>query len=161
MAQVAVSWASTVGVNGLQADDSTAQQKVGTLLPDEDGNLYRYVQIQTADATDCADGQCVYLRDAASWIVNSDQSATAGGGQVVGVGIGVITAGNYGWIMVAGIHDAVLTDGGVAAGDALIGHTVDGEADTMAAGEEHLVFGHALATDAGSPESTQARIKCL
>lgn len=158
--QNAVGWLSTVGVGGFQANDATAQQQVGVLAMDGLGNVYRYVLINAADAIDCADGQVVYMQSTSTYDVSADQSAALGA-RPIGVGIGEITAGQYGWVMVAGIHDAILTDGGVAVGEFLIGHTVDGEVDTMAAGEEHLVIGQALSTDSGSPESTPAKIYCL
>ncbi len=56
----------------------------------------------------------------------------------------------------------VATDGGVSAADPLVPHTVDNEADTMAAGEEHLVFGMALTADTTpAQEYCTAQIKGL
>ncbi len=145
---------------GAQLEDShtAAQYTLGLLASDQKGNVFRYVQNILADSIAVADGTCVYFT-ATDGVVTPDFTGGSGvSSKVAGVGIGAIAAGSYGWVQVSGYHDAVLTDGGVAANDALVGHTVDGEADTMAAGEEHLVFGFAMATDSGSPESAPAQL---
>ena len=46
----------------------------------------------------------------------------------------------------------VFTDGSVAKGDCLVAHDTDGEADTMADGEEEQVFAVALEADHGTTE---------
>jgi hypothetical protein len=69
--------------------------------------------------------------------------------KVVGItpNIQDISAKQYGFIQTSGVA-TVIGDGSVAAGEAVIGHSVNGQADTMADGEEELVFGFALAADA-------------
>jgi len=135
---------------------STTQQfPLGKKVEDQLGNVYRYVQNIAADTLALADGQVVYLADDGEWIVTRDfTGGSAVGGRVVGVAISTVAYGSYGWIQTAGIHDAVYTDGGVAAGDYLVGHSVDGEADTMADGEEEQVFGQALADDTATGQET-------
>lgn len=146
----------------LSVSDTAAKFPLGILAMDQKGNIFRYVQNIAADSIAIADGTCVYPTTT-SGVVSPDFTGGNGvTGKVVGVGIGAIAAGSYGWIQVSGYHDAVKTDAGVGAGDALIGHTVDGEADTMADGEEEFVFGFALAADTTTePHSCPAEIRCL
>lgn len=142
---------------GLTEVHSSREFPLGALAMDTMGNLYRYVQNIAADGIDLDYGKVCYLADTSDWIVTADYTGGSSvSAKVVGVGISAITAGSYGWIQVSGIHEEVWTDGGVSAGEALIGHTADGEADTMAAGEEHLVFGWALATDFAAIGSNKA-----
>jgi len=146
----------------LGVSSTTQQFPLGALCMDQKGNIYRYVQNVLADNIAIADGTCVY--GTTTWGVVSPDF-TGGSGittHVVGVGIVAIAAGSYGWVQVSGYHDAVKTDAGVAAADFLVGHSVDGEADTMADGEEEQVFGQALAADTTTePHSCAAMIKCL
>lgn len=142
------------------SSSTSKEHDLGTVAWDNAGNAFRYVQNNTADGIAIADGTCVYPT-ASEGVVSPDYTGGNGvGALVVGVGVGDIPAGSYGWIQVSGYHDAVNTDGGVVAGDKLIGHTVDGQADTMAAGEEHLVFGVAL-TDDTAGNTVPAQIFCL
>lgn len=146
----------------LTLSDTAAKFPVGILCMDQKGNIYRYVQNIAADSIAIADGTCVYGTTTPG-VVSPDFSGGNGiTTNVVGVGISAIAAGSYGWIQVSGYHDAVKTDAGVGAGEFLVGHSVDGEADTMADGEEEQVFGQALAADTGTePHSCPAWIKCL
>ena len=66
---------------------------------------------------------------------------------VAGIAMGTIEFGKWGVAQIKGPSDFVRTDAGVAVGDALVGDTNDGEADTLAAGAEHLVFGFAQKDD--------------
>jgi len=156
-------WVEALGREAeLTLSNTAAKFNIGELAKDQLGNIYRYIQNNTADAIAIADGTCVYPTIVVG-VVSPDFTGGNGvTGRVVGVGIAAIAAGSYGWVQVSGIHPAVKTDAGVSAGDALIGHTVDGEADTMADGEEEFVFGFALAADTGTePHSAQAMIQCL
>lgn len=146
----------------LTLSDTSAKFNIGELAKDQLGNIYRYVQNIAADSIAIADGTCVYPTTTIG-VVSPDFTGGNGlTGRVVGVGIGAIAAGSFGWVQVSGIHPAVKTDAGVSAGDALVGHTVDGEADTMADGEEEFVFGFALTADtATEPHSSQAMLQCL
>lgn len=76
----------------------------------------------------------------------------------VGVALEDIADNSWGRVCTSGYCAYVLTDGTVAAGDPLVPHTVAGEASVMAAGEEHLVFAHALSTDTGTTEYCDAFI---
>lgn len=147
---------------GLTGSHTVAKATLGALHQSDDGSIYRYVQNIEADAIAIADGTCVY-QTTTFGVVSPDFTGGNGvGSKVVGVGVGAIAAGEFGWVIVQGYHDAVKTDAGVAAGESLVGHSVDGEADTMAAGEEHLVFGFALTADTGTdPHSAPAIINCL
>lgn len=158
---------SLVGVGGILANDSTAKNKPGSLAVDPDtGSIYRYVQISSAATPTTVEGAVCFL-DAVpasgSFVVTPDVSDAlcATTPFVVGVAQSVITAGNYGWILVSGIGE-VRTDGGVAKSDYLVGHSVDQEADTMADGEEEQVFGQALEADSTTtPEKALSYVHCL
>ena len=148
----------------LSVDESTPRTKVGDITFDENGNAYRYVRVVDLDV---ADGDVVEMASTSQFDVTKDRAGGSSVGRVVaGVAIGTITAGNYGWIMVSGIHDAVKTDGGVVKGEALVPHaTSDGVADSVDAASgtadtEHQTFGYALADDTAS-NTVQALIKCL
>jgi len=79
----------------------------------------------------------------------------------VGVFQNAVTAGNYGWILVNG-YGEVRTDGGVAAGDYLVPHSADHEADTMADGEEEQVFAFALEADTTTEaHKAMAYVHCM
>jgi len=101
-----------------------------------------------------AAGQLVSLDGSASGeargytvvLANSGAAATT---YVVGIAKAAIASGSWGQVYVGGYVPVVKTDNGVAAGDFLVAHTVDGECDTMADGEEEQVFGMALETDTG------------
>ena len=85
---------------------------------------------------------------------------------VAGVALSVIAEDEYGWIQVKGRNiGIILSDGGVAAGDALVcdgGATPTFQADTAVAGEEHGVFGFSLvADDASSIPANSAVINCV
>lgn len=59
-----------------------------------------------------------------------------------GVAVGTtVTTAYYGFAQVSGIAiTSIRSDGSVTAGDYLVVHTADDEADTMAAGEEEQIF---------------------
>ena len=142
---------------GALTDTYTSTTKIGVAEDGDvqwrNGKLYKFVQIVDQDV---AVNEVLYpsSTDGVDW--TSDYSA----GLSVKVGciaLGTvdISAAPYAWVQVcqAGTVGTVRGDGSVAAGEGVIGDTtVDGEADTMAAGEEHLVFGFALAADAGTPD---------
>lgn len=132
-------------------NDLTPRTSVGGVFDGLDawGHPAKFRYVQFVDAVTYAAGHVVTAANAAGTAVTNDR---AGGSaifatQAFGVALRVMTENYYGYIQVTG-RATVQTDGGVAAGEALVAHTVDGECDTMAAGEEHLVFGVALADDA-------------
>jgi hypothetical protein len=123
--------------------------------------LYRYVQIKDIAV---ADGD-VLCPDAATGVVctkaSKDRSADIISTLSVGIAVGTITADYYGYVLVRGRHSNILTDGGVAAGDALYPHaTTDGAADTRAETVASGTFGTALAADS-SAGRVDADVNCL
>lgn len=144
---------------GSLTDTYTSTTKLGIAEDGEvrwkDGKLYKFVKIVDQDV---AVNEVLYpaSTDGVDW--TSDYTGGSGLSAKVGcIALGTvdISVAPYAWVQVcqAGTVGTVRGDGSVAAGEAVIGHTVDGEADTMAAGEEHLVFGFALEADAGSPDA--------
>lgn len=122
---------------------------LGETRETKDGKKYRYVQFK--DAVTYAAGQCLAPANTAWTAVTNDR---AGGSAIStafgGLCLGAPSQNSYGWVQIGGVGTCT-GDGSVAADEAVVLHTVDGEADTMAAGEEHLVFGTALEADSGSP----------
>jgi len=139
---------------------TTAQHELGTLREGDDGKLYRYVQ--NIDLT-AADGWALCVANAANpHIVSGDASGGSAINSVpAGVAVGAIPKDSYGWVLVRGYKANVLSDGSVAAGEALIKHaSTDGGVDSGAAGSTvaitvHQSFGLALAND------TTSRVQAL
>jgi len=130
--------------------DTAAKYVLGVIWFDfSTGKAYRYVEGDAALTNDALAAKEVvcYIDD--GWEVTNDYSNGLGGGgvAVAGVAISAIGEGEFGWIQVSGQCD-VFTDGGVAAGDPLVAHDTDGEADTMGDGEEEQVIGAAIEDDA-------------
>jgi hypothetical protein len=123
---------------------------VGNVFHAADGKSYKWVKFVDQDVV-LAD--VLYPASTDGTEVTTDYSGGSGlSAKVVGVAITAVDISDkaYGWIQIAGVV-STSGDGGVSAGDAVVGHATDGEADTMADGEEELVFGFALAADTGSP----------
>lgn len=119
-------------------------EKLGTLRYSVDGKKkYRYVKVVTSTLLQ---GEVCYQADLANFeIYNVHNDYSVDSPLVAGVAIFTIPLLSYGWIQVNGWIQYVREDGSVALKDPLIGDTDDhGEADTMAATEEHLVFGFAF-----------------
>jgi hypothetical protein len=145
----------------LVTDTSTAKLNGLGVLRYDGNKTYRYVLMQGGAAV-LGDVLCV--ASTADGVVTNDVN---GGGVLakmcMGVAIGAIASGSYGWIQKQGIC-VVQCDGGVAAGDPLIpsaNTSSDGHADTAvaasdAANTEYLVFGFALTADAGSADGDTA-----
>ena len=117
------------------------------------GKFYKFVLIVDADI---AINECLYPAATNGNSYTNDFTGGSGLGSSVGaIAIGTvdISAAAYAWVQlcVPGTSGTVRSDGSVAAGESIIGHSVNGEADTMQAGEEDLVFAKALAADSGSP----------
>lgn len=148
--------------SALTSQDTSPVNRLGSLHTDRDGNIYRYVLVEDADL---ADGDVVEYSDTSGYEVTNDRAGGSSiGRHVAGVAVGTIADASYGYIMVSGRHDAVKTDGGVAAGDYLTAHTsADGQADTATTTNEEQVFGFALETDDGttSAGTAAATIRCL
>jgi len=115
------------------------------------GSYFRYYKF--VDSVTYAAGHCLEHASANGTAVSNDRSggSSIGGTAPAGLCLRAVTEDNYGFVQVAGWNIVpVLTDGGVAAGDCLVCHTVDGQADTMGAGEEHKMWGVATAADDSS-----------
>lgn len=150
------------------SNHSSAKLEAGTIWEDgATGKAYRYVRIEDADV---ANGDVVEFSDTSGYEVTKDRAGGASIGRVVaGVAVATVTDGNYGFIQLTGRHTAVKTDGGVAAGDALVPHaTYDGKADTATSASTVVItaaqtFGYALATDntSASTAVVVADLRCL
>ena len=143
-------------------NDATATHTVGGLYTNGDGNVYRYDKF--LDAVTYKRGQVVCPASATLSSQTNDRSGGTGIGsglEASGVVCYPVTANYFGFSQVAGIA-LVIGDGSVAAGDFVVAHTVDGEADTMADGEEEQVFGVALDADSTSndPLGTSTMFHC-
>lgn len=134
--------------------DKKIGQGPGNLTPDSE------IKSFLASAA-ISKGQVVALVTGAGTASYSIVAADSDGTNIditVGVAKASIASGAWGEVYVGGYCPYVLTDGTVAVGDPLVPHTVAGEASVMAAGEEHLVFAHALSTDTGTTEYCDALI---
>lgn len=122
------------------------------------GALYRYVKF--LDAVTYVVGHTLTMAATDGTSVTNDTSGGSSVAPLHGVGVcqDIMTENYYGYMMVRGTCN-VVCDGSVAADDAVVAGT-DGVADTMAAGEEHLAFGHALMADDGSPALALCEINC-
>ena len=121
-------------------------QGPGNLVPNSE-------KVDFLAGEDISEGEVVCLetaKGAGSYeilLVDTDAAATS---IVVGVAAEDIAEGAWGEVYVSGYCPKVRTDAGVAVGEPLVPHdTVAGECDTMAAGQEHLVFAWSLAADDG------------
>lgn len=123
-------------------------EKLGTHRHSVDGlRKYRYIKGVIAALLQ---GEVCYQADLANYDkynVSNDYSVDSP--HVAGVAIVSIPLNSYGWIQVNGWIQYVREDGSVALKDPLVGDlNDDGEADTMAATEEHLVFGFTIVASA-------------
>jgi len=158
-------------------NDSSAKATVGGLYTFESNygsnttptGLYRYIQIKDAGSAEylvvngsvlCPDN----ATGAANLVATGDRSGDATGQGCCGVAVGSITDDYYGYILVRGRHQAVLTDGSVAVGDPLVVSATDGLAHsgtvTATGTDLEYVFGVALETDS-SAAKVAADINCL
>lgn len=131
---------------------------IGTLYE----GIYQYVNFYTSEVLAAARGALVYWRDFESYVITTDVSASSnlGGpnsGLVAGVVLNVVTAGNYGFIQIAGkasvkfkttitkatpaMGDLVLADGTTSSRGDLLN---DASPITMALGK--LILGVAITT---------------
>lgn len=142
-------------------NDATPRFRLGQLADYVDATygpqVLKYVQFKDA-VTYAAGHVCTYVSGGAGLTVTNDRSGGSTTGQgVAGISLGTHTQNYYGWVVVEGVC-SVKTDTGVAFDDFLVAHTVDGEADTMADGEEEQVFGYALAADVS--DAVVAKVRC-
>jgi len=73
--------------------------------------------------------------------------------RLLGVAGHAIASGSYGFVQKSGYAPYIKGDGSVAAGDALVAHTL-GTADTLDTDQGDMVFGYALAADAADSSAT-------
>lgn len=150
----------------LTANDSSAKDQVGALRAEFHAiyglRIYKYVNV-AADTT-VANGTPLAYVDAYGLQVTSDISDSSQN-RPAGVGIGAITAGNYGWIQVAGHHSAVITNGDddITAGASVILSSTDGKADSVAAGTAatHRPLGVAVAADVDAADTVAVFLQGL
>jgi hypothetical protein len=153
----------SINATKLAANDAIAKDTPGEYRMSADGKIYRYVQALDIAV---ADGYVVENADAAnSYKVSIDRAGGSSIGRIpAGVGIGAITKDYYGWVLVRGVHNSVLSDGSVAAGEAVVPHaSVNGSIDTAATGSTVAVtgqqlVGYALADDTTSRAVVDVRI---
>ena len=139
--------------------DSTALYPLGQLYFDlPNGKWYRYVEGDAALDSDTLAAQQVLTWMDNGYEVTNDVSEGMGVGGFCGVAISAITESAFGWIQTGG-QATVLTDGGVSAGEALVPHSENGEADTMADGEEEQVFAVALQDDHETVEEVDCHLR--
>lgn len=139
------------------ANDATPKYNIGGIYWDPQGRAFRYVRAEDA-ALAVGDVTCYAFdgSDIDGWeVTNTATSAVDSGLATVnicaGVAVGTVADASYGFVQVSGLCGDVTTDTGVAAGDNLVvdgANTPTGIADTAIAGEEHAIFGLALAADA-------------
>jgi hypothetical protein len=121
-------------------NSATLTEELGIYMAiSTDGKLKIYKYIQAAADTTIADGTALCHLTGSNYDGYTASSDRTDNNEnlPMGVGIGAITAAYYGWILVYGEHDAILTDGDgdIAEGDSLIIHaTTDGVVDTTATG---------------------------
>jgi hypothetical protein len=130
----------------------------------KDGKKYQLVRLDTSAVTAVA-GQAVVWIDFDDFVVTNDISDAIGINVPAGVLLGVVTAGNYGYIQVRGVHPAVLTDGGddIAANDTVIvDPSVDGVVDSVAAAtaSTHVPLGIATAADVDADNTVAVFLTC-
>ena len=154
------------------AIETVGDALLGGLYYDQ-GELFMFVYNASADTDGIAGQMCCWDNGGTIGHVSMKAAEvvaeTLVGAKAVGMFVYAIEFGNYGFVKVVGyttdktraaIH---VTDGSVAQGDHLviagtttptfIGHTA-------IAGEEHLVYGQALADDTGDPV-VLASLNCL
>lgn len=144
----------------LTDNSSTAKEQLGIKRVEWDSSdacfkAYRYVV--TASDTTVANGTALGYSDTLGQTVSLDCDDYSEN-QAAGVGIGVITAGYYGWIQTGGYHSAVKTDAGddIADGDYVILHaTTDGVCDRTAAATAAVSrpLGFAVADDINASDT--------
>ena len=125
---------------------------------EKDGKLYQVVLVKSTSAN-LANGTVVMWSDYDDMTVSS-VVADAKRNHVAGVGLGTVTAGNYGFIQVAGPHSAVVSTGTFANGDAVIMSATDGTCGVVAAGTAptYALLGFATAADSANKVATQIRV---
>lgn len=140
-----------VSYDPLTTSHSTAKLPLGTEIRRKyGGRMATFVYVLNTDIATVSGYSLCPSSATEIWEVTADRSADLHSLRVVGVAVGVIAAGEYGFIMTRGQHDSLLTDGSVAAaGEYLMPHaSTDGAADVITAGtNDYLAFAVALGAD--------------
>lgn len=149
---------NTVG-NNYQTPDP--QDAGGDFWDDVDNLLgcrrFAFVYNNGATTTAVANGAVVYWTDHYGAVVSTKQADSARN-CARGVGIGAISAANYGWVQTDGYHGAVLADSSTfALGDKAEAYSTDGEVTDIAAGTAptYTVIGSPLAASSGTPKTVK------
>lgn len=118
------------------------------------GEYFRYVKNGGADttvATKLACRKAAATRGILTMTVADVTSGTLGTiTKAYGIWMAAVPLNSCGWVLIESDYADVFTDGGVVDGDYLVvdgGGTETFQADTAVAGEEHGIFGMALADD--------------
>jgi hypothetical protein len=92
----------------LTADDATAKEPLGAIRIEHDATkgdkVYMYVLASGA----IANGSVCVFNGLTGYTVGVNTTALIGTRAAVGVGIGTITTGQYGWIQIRGHHTAII-----------------------------------------------------
>lgn len=140
-------------------NDENARHDLGTTarVYDSTYGWRTYAYYKVADAVNVTAGMVVCYSTTMGNVTPDISGGTSTGG-AAGVALGSVTATYHGWFVVGkGDYVLVNTDGGVAAaGEFLVPHSVDGEVDTMADGEEEQVFAVATAADSSPGDQVVA-----
>ncbi len=146
---------------GLSSMDDTAlylKGQLGMVIIKPGGKAYQLVQFKSSSTT-LAAGTPVLWTDPANFVVSA-KIADGKRNQPAGAALLASTAGNYGFIQVAGPSDnALLTAGtGAANGDTLVMNSTDGTCLQVAAGTAPTYIVLANATAAESAATVAATI---
>lgn len=166
--QVFVTGTDYNGLQSITADFPVlVEDPVGVIRHqiDQETNGTRTLQfVNVLAATTVANGTALMFSDLYRKTVTK-VVASASRNQPAGVGIGAITAGNRGWIQIAGYHSAVITnaDDDITDGDSIIMSATDGKVDSTAAGTAptHKTLGIAVADDDNAADTVAVQLNCL
>lgn len=152
----------------VQAGSSTGWGIGGQLgmVAEDQGNVYRLVQINNTTGVATAAGDCVYFKDSTQQVVTSKASeSVAGANAIAGGTLGTITsaqstAPSYIWIQIGGVQTVPTSSASTVAGDMLVGDGTNNKqlvriaaAGTVTA----LIYAIALGSASGGNNATSAR----
>ena len=118
-------------------NDGEQQFVLGTTVQDVDtGYIYKYVQVDADSANASSAGRLFYSSADGKNIVTDDYTGGTPAGLTnmpAGIGIGTITKGNFGFLLVDGEYAAILKETGtISVGGILIVGDQDGRVTTKA-----------------------------
>lgn len=150
-------------------NDNSPTADLGCLYQGANGDIFMYVKNAGADTAAVATKLACNKTGGTRGEMTMDAGETTAGGlgtvtKAAGIWQYAVDFGNYGYILVVSPYCDVYTDDGVADGDFLVcdgGATETFIADTAVAGEEHAVFGCALAADNDTTHLVKARVNFL